>query len=75
VLDSPSLAGGCGDDFPWGGPGSVGKTASALDKVVSDGRPEIWGGDWNSSFAPKGYAVSKASRTALRSAPQRRCSG
>lgn len=61
---------GCGDYFPWGG-GVVDKTAYAVDSVVVEGKPEIWGGDWNTSFAPKGYAVSNASRTALRSAATR----
>ncbi|WP_183093222.1 endonuclease/exonuclease/phosphatase family protein [Nocardioides stalactiti] len=59
---------GCAGYFPWGGDAGPAKTAYAIDNVVLEGAPDIWGGDWNTSFAPKGYAVSPASRTLLRTA-------
>ena len=62
---------GCADYFPWGGSGGQEKTAYAVDNVVIEGAPEIWGGDWNTSFAPNGYAVSHFSRRALRDAAKR----
>ena len=58
---------GCASYFPWGGDDGAAKTAYAVDNIV-ESAPEIWGGDWNTSFAEKGYAASVGSRRALRTA-------
>ncbi|KAA1419195.1 endonuclease/exonuclease/phosphatase family protein [Nocardioides humilatus] len=60
---------GCADWYPYVRSGQ-GKTEYAVDAVVAAG-PTIWGGDWNTSFAPGGYAESKSSRARVQSAVDR----
>ncbi|GAA3802424.1 endonuclease/exonuclease/phosphatase family protein [Nocardioides panacisoli] len=61
---------GSGRWYPWGGDNDGDRTAYAVDAIAA-AAPRIWGGDWNTSFAPTGYAVAPTSRTLLWSAAMR----
>ena len=56
--------------YPWGGDSAFERTAHAVGAIVSSS-PTVWGGDWNTSFAHNGYAVSPRSRDLLEQAVDR----
>ncbi|WP_322937868.1 hypothetical protein [Nocardioides bizhenqiangii] len=56
--------------YPWGGDDSHGRISYAVDSII-EVEPLIWGGDWNASFAPRGYTGARGSREVLRKAADR----